>query len=236
MYLPLQVGAEGKAPLGYQRDNTGDNISTRNAGYCELTGLYWAWKNLDADYIGLVHYRRHFAGAGGLRSRRSVLTNTEAAQLLSRADVILPKKRNYWIETNYSQYAHAHHAADLDTVREILQERYPSYLPVYDSVMKRTSGHRFNMMIMKRCVLDEYCSWLFAVLDELEKRLDTSAYSDNDRRVFGFVAERLLDVWLEQQGQACMEIPYIFTERQNWLVKGGRFLGRKITGGRMGKQ
>ena len=67
MYLPLHVGAAGKVDacgnpldLGYQKDNTGDNISGKNASFCELTGLYWAWKNLDADYIGLAHYRRHF--------------------------------------------------------------------------------------------------------------------------------------------------------------------------------
>ena len=67
MYLPLHVGAEGKKDsngnaldLGYQKDNTGENISKKNASYCELTGLYWAWKNLKDDYIGLEHYRRHF--------------------------------------------------------------------------------------------------------------------------------------------------------------------------------
>ena len=57
MYLPLHVGAEGKQSIGYIGDNTGDNISIKNPYYCELTGLYWAWKNLDAKYIGLVHYR-----------------------------------------------------------------------------------------------------------------------------------------------------------------------------------
>jgi len=61
MYLPLHVGAEGKEKLGYQGDNTGDNISIKNPYFCELTGLYWAWKNLEADYIGLVHYRRYFS-------------------------------------------------------------------------------------------------------------------------------------------------------------------------------
>ena len=65
MYLPVQVGAAGKPTIaGYERDDSGDSISSDNSRYCELTGLYWAWKNLGADYIGLSHYRRQFAGSG----------------------------------------------------------------------------------------------------------------------------------------------------------------------------
>ena len=60
VYLPIHVGRKDKSDIGYIGDHTGDNISSKNANYCELTGLYWAWKNLDADYIGLVHYRRYF--------------------------------------------------------------------------------------------------------------------------------------------------------------------------------
>ena len=61
-YLPLQVGkALSDLDLGLLGDNTGDNISVKNKSYCELTGLYWAWKNLKGiDVIGLCHYRRYF--------------------------------------------------------------------------------------------------------------------------------------------------------------------------------
>ena len=60
LYLPIHVGREGKSDIGFIGDNTGDNISSLNPYYCELTGLYWAWKNLDCDYLGLVHYRRYY--------------------------------------------------------------------------------------------------------------------------------------------------------------------------------
>ena len=63
IYMPIQVGKalHPELDLGFQCDNTGDNISEKNGSYCELTALYWAWKNLkDVDYIGLCHYRRYF--------------------------------------------------------------------------------------------------------------------------------------------------------------------------------
>lgn len=229
MYLPLHVGAEGKQSLGYLTDNTGDNISSKNANYCELTGLYWAWKNLQVDYAGLVHYRRHFTVKGAKGSKQEkVITQSQLEDALNKTDVILPTPRNYYIETNYSQYAHAHHAEDLDTTRAILAERYPQYLTAYDSSMKKTVGHRFNMFIMKKERFDAYCQWLFDVLFELERRLDISQYSQNDARVFGFVSERLMDIWLETNGVVYQELPYIFMEQQNWLVKGGNFIKRKF--------
>ena len=229
MYVPLHVGREGKNDLGYIGDNTGDNISTKNANYCELTGLYWAWKNLDADYLGLVHYRRHFTtkGAKGTKEER-VITKGQLSEILKKTDVILPTPRNYYIETNYSQYVHAHHAEDLDTTRVIIKEKYPEYLAAYDASMEKTYGHRFNMFIMKRDKFDAYCDWLFDILFELEKRLDISNYNKNDSRVFGFVSERLLDVWINTNKIKYVDQPYIFMEKQNWFIKGTNFIKRKF--------
>ena len=200
VYLPVWVGAAVRReapPDGYARDDAGENISSRNGGYCELTALYWAWKNLPAAYLGLVHYRRYFARTlpGGRRAR--IAGAAELERRLAKAPVILPKKRHYWIETNYSQYVHAHHAEDLRQTRRILEETCPQYLEAYDSSMRRTQGHRFNMFVMRRDLADAYCTWLFGILFALEQRLDTGGYSENDRRVFGFVAERLLDCWIE---------------------------------------
>lgn len=218
LFIPLHVGAAGKVPIGFASDDTGENISSKNPNYCELTGLYWAWKNLvDVDAIGLCHYRRLFKASP-----------EEIGALLSRTDCILPRKRNYFIETTYSQYAHAHHAADLDVTREIIAERHPDCLEAFDATMKSTKGHRFNMLIMKRPLLDRYCAWLFDVLFELEKRLDISAYSANDRRVFGFVGERLLDVWTRANGVPYAELPVLHTESQHWPTKIIRFLKRKF--------
>ena len=230
IYLPLQVGAEEKSlDLGIAKDNTGENISSKNKNYCELTALYWAWKNLDAAYIGLVHYRRHFCVKKiGIDKKKRVLTGRQLENLIKKNDVLLPRQRNYFVETNYSQYAHAHHAKDLDVTREILQEKYPVYVKAFDETMKLTKGHRFNMFIMKKDKFDTYCEWLFDVLFELERRLDISDYSENDARVFGFVSERLLDVWIRTNQIAYKDISYVFMEKQNCVVKGANFLKRKL--------
>ena len=227
VYLPLLVGAAARRHadmLTFRRDDEGENISAKNANWCELTGLYWSWKNLKAEAVGLVHYRRHFRGSAGIAS------GAEIAALLGKTDVILPRKRNYFIETTYSHYAHAHHAADLDLTRQILAERHPECLTAFDDVMKSTKGHRFNMFVMRRSRFDAYCAWLFDVLFELERRLDISSYSPYDARVFGFVAERLLDVWLGANGIRFAELPVLNLESQRWPQKIFRFLKRKIAG------
>ena len=84
IYLPVQVGAAGKVSIeNYQRDDEGENISHKNAHYCELTGLYWAWKNLKVDYIGLAHYRRHFSnGRLFVDKKRRVITGAELQEKL----------------------------------------------------------------------------------------------------------------------------------------------------------
>ena len=232
MYLPVQVGAAGKETIeGYTRDDTGENISVKNPSYCELTGLYWLWKNRRADAAGLVHYRRYFTGSDRGDKWARIIGHTELEWMLKKAPVLLPKKRHYWIESTYDQYVHAHHAQDLDLTRQILEERYPEYTAAFDRVMKKTSGHRFNMFVMMWDRLDAYCTWLFDVLGELESRLDTSDYDDYSARVYGFVAERLLDVWIITNDIGYEELPYEFMEKQNWIRKGGAFLLRKIRGG-----
>ena len=227
MYLPVGVG---KALLPYSKDDSGENISEKNSTFCELTALYWAWKNTDFDYLGLAHYRRHFKGSVHKDKWDNILTKNQAIKILENKDVILPKKRNYYIETTYNQYIHAHHKEDLDETEKILKEFYPEYIKAYNEVMNSTKGHRFNMFIMKKELLDRYCTWLFDILFKLESRLDISGYSAYDSRVFGFVSERLLDVWIKTNNIDYAEVPVMYMEKQNWWKKGTNFLKRKFIG------
>ena len=249
MYLPLHVGAEGKKDqngqpldIGFVRDNTGDNISLKNPGYCELTGLYWAWKNLDADYIGLAHYRRHFS----LHRKRDpfdgVLKYSELEPLLRNKRVIIPTKRRYYIESLYNHYKHTHYISQLDETRRIIEEKYPDYLPSFDRVVRRTWGHMFNMMIMERGLVDEYCRWLFDILFELEKRVkagmvEMPPLSSFQARFYGRISEIIFNVWLDYQLRTgrisrkdMYEIPCRFMEKVDWFKKIRGFLKAKYFG------
>lgn len=230
LYLPIFVGKDLHPDVNhtFQGDNTGDNISVKNAHYNELTAIYWAWRNLDADAIGLVHYRRYLS-LHKQKDLTSVLDQAQTESLLKDHDIILPKKRNYYIESNYSHYVHAHHAEPLDLTRKIIEQDYSMYLNAFDEVMQRKSAHMFNMFIMKQQPFDEYCQWLFDILAKVEQNLDISDYNQYEARVYGFISERLLDVWLAVNEQyRTTEVNFVYMEKQNWLVKGGNFLKRIV--------
>lgn len=241
IYLPVQVGSEGKKSIGFQRDNEGDNISEKNPSFCELTGLYWAWKNLTCDYLGLAHYRRHFTMSSkrtlnkektAEKKIKSVLHTEEAERLASEYPIILPCKRKYYIETLYSHYAHSHYAVHLDVTREIIKERHPEYLAAFDAVMKQRSGYMFNMYIMRKELSDQYCEWLFDILFELERRMDGSELSAFQGRFYGRVSEIIFNVWLKYQiennNYPVKEIGCVHMEPINWWKKGGAFLKAKF--------
>ena len=230
LYLPVHVGAEGKDSLGYQKDNEGKNISKKNPFFCELTGLYWAWKNLDAEYIGLAHYRRNFIHKKGKDKFESVASKEYIDGMLDKADVILPKRRRLYIETIYSHYKHTMHIEPLDETRKIISEKCPEYLVYFDKKMRSRSGHMFNMCVMKKEILNDYCEWLFDILFELEKRIDPGQYSPFHARYLGRISERLLDVWIEKNGVKYVEVKVADMEGVNWKKKVFSFLRAKFTG------
>lgn len=236
MYVPVHVGAEGKEDLSYTKDNTGDNISFKNSYFCELTGLYWAWKNLNADYIGLVHYRRYFSLKKRSKNKfDNVLSLNEAKEILKRSDVILPKKRRYFIENLYEHYEHTMYVEPLDITGKIIEEQYPEYLEYFNKLHTRTSAHMFNMFIMKKEILDDYCKWLFDILFELEKRVNSSKYDSFHSRFYGRISELLLDVYLQKNAITYKEVGFIYMEKINMVAKAKGFLKAKFLGEKYGK-
>ena len=231
LYVPIRAGnALCEDDFGYIGDDSGDNISLKNPYFCELTALYWGWKNLDARYWGVVHYRRYLSFKHKGTTWDDVLNQKEAEYLCQNWDVVLPAKRRYWIETIRSHYQHTHDISHLYKTREILKSKYPDYLLAYDKVLNGHSAHMFNMFIMKKEILDAYCTWLFDILFELEKQIDTSKIDSFQARLFGRVSEILLDVWLNTNKIRVKEINYVQIGPYNFWKKVKAFLRAKFLG------
>ena len=215
IYFPVQVGSYGKENIGFARDDEGDNISQKNPYFCELTGLYWIWKNVDADYYGLVHYRRYFSAVPKIKRTshdkfRYILDEATLENILKDYDIVVPKKRKYFIESLYSHYAHTHYEEHILITEKVIKEICPDYEASFKKVMKSSSAHMFNMMIMSKEKFNEYCKWLFDILFEIEKRIDITQYDAYQARLFGRISELLLDVWIGKNSYRYKEVGLLY--------------------------
>lgn len=185
----LQVGAsltEKRFSKNGLVDCVGENISDKNKQYCELTGLYWVWKHATEDYVGLVHYRRHFLLPDGWLQK--VMANG--------VDVILPVPL-YVAPNIEGNYKERHFAPDWDFLMDYFKTKMPWE---YEDTVRIFSGNLYspcNMLIARKEVLNELCIWLFPILDAVAKHGGErkAAY---DNRYPGFISERLITYYFER--------------------------------------
>lgn len=183
--VPIQVGAAlTDKKLFAVRDDKGDNISEKNRQYCELTALYWMWKNDNSKYIGLSHYRRKFELNG--RTIEDALRNT--------ADVLVTNPvLNF--NTVRCQYAKNHDVHDWDILLEGIGKLYPEYVPAAETVQNGIYYYAYNMFITRKEIFDAYCEWLFPILEYCEKKIGIKE-NGYQNRYLGFLAERMLTIYL----------------------------------------
>ena len=192
MYIPLHVGhIDAREEFGYMGDDTGDNISKYNCYYAELSGVYWVWKNYtDADCVGISHYRPFLTSEEGY-----AFTEVEYERILSTYDLVTTKQLE--LPGSYREGFAAHHKVDtLDETGRIIAELYPEYYDTFVRLVHQNKTYFGNMMVAKKALFDAYCEWLFTILFELQKRIDLAFEDDYHRRVFGFISEFLLYVWV----------------------------------------
>lgn len=195
-YYPIQVGkCNTNLELPYQTDDTGDNISKKNSNYCELTAIYWIWKNRKKPkYVGIDHYRRFFVY--GLTSK--LVDQKYIDKYLKKYDVILPYE--YTTESNvYNHYINSisGREKDLINLEKIIKKLFPEYLDDYHKIMNSKKASYCNMMISSSEIFNQYCEWLFNILFELEKITDLTGYTKQEQRIYGFLSEFLLNVWVK---------------------------------------
>ncbi|HBN57656.1 MAG TPA: hypothetical protein DD414_12870, partial [Lachnospiraceae bacterium] len=184
--IPIQAGAAlTDCRICAVRDDTGEHISYKNRQYCELTALYWIWKNDRADYAGLCHYRRHFE-----LSEEIVRCLTD-----SDIDVVLTLPI-----LNFSSvrevYRHDHVEEDWDRMLEAIRILSPAYMPEAVELQNGNFYYGYNMFIARRRIFDDYCAWLFPLLEYCEDRCGQKADKYQERYI-GFLAERLLTVYMK---------------------------------------
>lgn len=222
VFQPVQVGCASRNDL-YRwafHDHEGNNISMLNPMYCELTTQYWAWKNTDSQYVGFCHYRRYFDFAPKRHSENIYgeimdtyidsksrakyhLDDKSVVDFVEQFDVITTERKDIrpycgQSATLRKQYdlADKLYVEDLDKVVEILGKQHPEYLEDAQAFLKGHIGRFCNMFIMKRGIFNDYCAWLFPILEEFVATTDMSHYSKEGLRTPGHLAERLLNIYL----------------------------------------
>ena len=188
---PIFVG-NGNCNL-YLRDNVKENISERNENYCELTALYWIWKNdKHSDFVSIEHYRRFFSKKYFLTS---IIEKKEINKILEKDYVITSKPISTKMTTG-EFYSARHFKNDLLIAKEAIKKFFPEYIESFETVMNGHDCALYNMCAMKKEYFDAYCEWLFKVLFYVESKVDLSDRTPYQKRAFGFLSERLFNVWL----------------------------------------
>lgn len=214
-YRLISVGKGNQEKNSGNKDNTKDNISDKNANYCELTALYWIWKNdVYSDVKGLCHYRRYFTKAIVSQKDKFFLTSQDIENYFSKGiEYILPQKSRYVRDAVYN-YLKCGRRKDLDTLRIVLEEKYPSYVNDYDYILAHNWSYLNNMIITTSEHWNNYCNWLFDILFEVEKYADLTGYSKQEARVYGYMSERLLSVWILHNHYKVKEMRIVNTEER----------------------
>lgn len=198
-YQVIQVGSAGaKTRFPYLHDDVGENISAKNNTYCELTALYWGWKNLDSDIKGLCHYRRYLAHHWfAVNQKKNVLTDEELRQYLQKYDLLVSKPGYRTLELSwYPMGCGLEHDRPYVYTKRAICNICPEYLPAFERVYHGRFICPLNIVIGKSNVFDDYCSWLFSVAQEIERLLDEDG--GVPPREIGFITERLLSVYIEK--------------------------------------
>lgn len=226
IYLPVHLGAvNAPNPLpGMQPDNEGDNISDRNFTYCELTAQYWAWKHLDADYVGQCHYRRYFYFGDAKHKANDHLQieapslsplaidkfELEDAELIRRIvsahDLIVAPQWNVAgapTPCGNKQTVREHMVSyglmldeDVNKLVDITRRLSPEYADELVSYLNGGKYRGYNCFIMRKELFHRLCEFEFPILQEFDASFDYSSMRTTRKRICGYFAEILYSVFI----------------------------------------
>lgn len=186
-------------PEKYLYTDTLDNIDNKNPNYCELTAMYWIWKNSKEDYVGLNHYRRRFIDTNGNVvpevELKNILNTTNCDMITKPAWNTLEAEHKTVVDTFNTLWTYK---KDLDTVFNITTQLYPEYKNDIAWFKKQNLYYNCNIIYCKKELYDRYCNWLFSILFEAEKQLDSrvKTYTLPQSRIYGYMAELLFNIYI----------------------------------------
>lgn len=226
IYMPVRCGAvyDKRKDTNILGDDTGSNISEKKMSYCELTVLYWAWKNQDLDYYGLCHYRRYLSFSNIKHDsdfRNQVIENylCEDSMLkhgllseeylnkeIEKYDALVPESSNIkemptpeGKKKSIIEHWKASRLVEPETVDKVLlliEEKYPQYYKSAKEYVKGSKYRGYNCFILKKELFNELCEFQFGILFELEKVIDNRFYSETLNRTMGFMGELLFGIYI----------------------------------------
>lgn len=199
VYIPIHVGkALSSINLGISGDNTGENISTLNPYYCELTAQYWAWKNItNIEYIGLCHYRRYF---------KTEFTEDNIDEIMNGYDIVLA--RRIYFKTNLlNWYSQNLTPEDIDLFYIYMNSYNKSHIDKFEQFyMCQNWLNPANMFVCKKHIFDDFCEWQFKILNDLFTVIPKSPYT-RGKRLMGYLGESLLPFYVYYKGLRVKEMP-----------------------------
>ncbi len=228
LYVPVRCGAvfDHENPMNIAGDDTGDHISNRRMSFCEFTVQYWAWKNVDADYYGLCHYRRYLSFSArhfktdehnmiyvpALTPRakdKYGFTNDSAMErMILNHDLITAEPAPVaHIPTAHGKQTTVRELWDayvgiffkqsiVDFVLQLIDRFAPQYSGSAEAYFSGTLHRGFNCYVMRKELFYRLCSFQFPIMFEAEQLLDTSGYTQTMMRTPAFIGEMLYGIFI----------------------------------------
>lgn len=225
LYIPVRCGAvfderEGVTMLG---DDTGDNISEKSKQYTDLAVLYWAWKNIDADYYGFCNNKEYLAFDAPIEEKNTAnnstwknytriqlnrqfqedygLNNKNLWKTIVRYDVVVPGcidvKEESFIKEYYKAMAYTLDTNDLDCYLNIVKEVVPDIYAVAKNRIEASEFRYYFAFIMNKKQFNCFCNYLFSILSLLCERTNMTQYSLQRKQTFLMYAAILfLDAYI----------------------------------------